>query len=290
MVPVIRHLSLLWTNSHAGSERTCHLVARSSNCRSISSADSPSRARPDTPSAGEASASALPPEHTNQQTRSGTCPRLAKPRQPHTLKVDSSGLDSRPGPAARPGPPGRSGVRWSGRTACGRAGRSACMPICTSTAGCAPSDKVRLVGVLDPLVPGHQPARPGLRALGEPLHGPGWQALGLARCDRRCFSSLESGGKQVAGRQAAVGPPFLGDGEDLLWAGEVIPLIGGLNGLTERKVARQDDVFSLEREDEGALRSPGTYPRNRGELRQELVVNLPRLVLPAGLDIQVRPG
>ena len=51
--------------------------------------------------------------------------------------------------------------------------------------------------------------------------------------------------KQVAGRQAAVGPPFLGDGEDLLLGGEVVGLIGGLDGFTERKVARQHDVFPL---------------------------------------------
>jgi hypothetical protein len=63
-------------------------------------------------------------------------------------------------------------------------------------------------------------------------------ALRLARGGRRCLGPLEGGGKQVACRQAAVGPPFLGDGEDLLLGGEVVELIGGLDGLTEREVAR----------------------------------------------------
>ena len=53
---------------------------------------------------------------------------------------------------------------------------------------------------------------------------------------------------------------------------ELVQLIGGLDGLTERKIARQDDVFSLERNDERALHGPGTYPRNCGELCYEIVV------------------
>src|SRR6266581_7425135 len=114
----------------------------------------------------------------------------------------------------------------------------------------------------------------------------GWArtVLRLARGDRRRIGPLEGGGKQVAGRQAAVGPPFLGDGEDLLLGGEVVELIGGLDGPTEREVARQDDVFSLQRDDEGALHGPGTYPRNRGELCHELVVWQP------AQDVRVQPA
>jgi len=52
----------------------------------------------------------------------------------------------------------------------------------------------------------------------------------------------------------------------------VVEPIGGLDGLAEREVAGQDDIFSLERDEEGALHGPGTYPRNRRELGQELVV------------------
>jgi hypothetical protein len=74
-----------------------------------------------------------------------------------------------------------------------------------------------------------------------------YRALRLARGGRWCLGRLEGGGKQVAGRQAAVGPPFLGDGEDLLLGGEVAELIGDQDGFTERKVARQDDVFPAER-------------------------------------------
>src|SRR5215467_15383372 len=66
---------------------------------------------------------------------------------------------------------------------------------------------------------------------------------------RRCLGRLEGGGEQVAGRQAAVGPPFAGDVEDLLLAGEVVEVVGGLDGLTERKVARQDDVLAAERDE-----------------------------------------
>jgi hypothetical protein len=59
-----------------------------------------------------------------------------------------------------------------------------------------------------------------------------------------------------------VGPPFLGDVEDLLLAGEVVEPVGGLDGLTEREVARQDDIFSLERDEEPATpwgRRPGGH-------------------------------
>ena len=97
-------------------------------------------------------------------------------------------------------------------------------------------------------------------------------ALRLAVDDSWCLTPLEGGGKQVAGRKAAVGPPFLGDDEDLLLAGEVVELTGGLDGSTERKIARQDDVLSVERNDERALHGPGTYPRNCGELCHEIVV------------------
>ena len=67
-------------------------------------------------------------------------------------------------------------------------------------------------------------------------------------------------------------------------AGEVVEPVGGLDGLTEREVARQDDVFSLERDEEGALHGPGTYPRDRGELRHEL------LVRQRAQDVRVQPA
>jgi hypothetical protein len=43
-----------------------------------------------------------------------------------------------------------------------------------------------------------------------------------------CPGPLEGGGEQVAGRQAAVGPPSVGDGQDLLLGGEVVELAGDL--------------------------------------------------------------
>ena len=66
----------------------------------------------------------------------------------------------------------------------------------------------------------------------------------------------------------------------------MIQLIGGLNGLTERKVARQDDVFSLE----GALHGPGTYPGNRGEFRHELVVRQPAQRVGVQPAVRQPPG
>src|SRR6516162_8455279 len=41
---------------------------------------------------------------------------------------------------------------------------------------------------------------------------PGGYPLRLARGGPWCLGRLEGGGEQVAGGQAAVGPPFLGDG------------------------------------------------------------------------------
>lgn len=89
---------------------------------------------------------------------------------------------------------------------------------------------------------------------------------------RWCLGGVQGGGEQVAGREAAVGPPFVSYGEDLLLGGEVAELVGGPDGLTERKVAWQDDVFPVQRDDEGALHGPGTDPGNRGELGHELVL------------------
>ena len=53
---------------------------------------------------------------------------------------------------------------------------------------------------------------------------------------------LEGGGEQVAGGQAAVGTPVLGDGQDLLLGGQVVEPVGGPDGLAQREVTGQDDV------------------------------------------------
>ena len=51
-----------------------------------------------------------------------------------------------------------------------------------------------------------------------------------------------------------------------------VELIGGLDGLAERQVAWQDDVFSAERDEHGALYRPRAYPGNGRELCHQLVV------------------
>ena len=48
--------------------------------------------------------------------------------------------------------------------------------------------------------------------------------------------------------------------------------VGGLDGLAHPQVARHDDVFPAEREEQGAPHGPRAYPRNRDELCHELVV------------------
>src|SRR5215469_4091953 len=95
-----------------------------------------------------------------------------------------------------------------------------------------------------------------------------WRGCG----GRRCLGRLEGGGEQVAGRQAAVGPPFAGDVEHLLLAGEVVEVVDGPDGLAQRQVTRQDDVFAAQRDEHRALDGPRAYPRDRGELGDQLVI------------------
>src|SRR5580693_1924044 len=91
-------------------------------------------------------------------------------------------------------------------------------------------------------------------------------------CGRRRPGGLEGGGEQIAGREAAVGPPFLGDREDLLLRREMVEVVGGLDGLAERQVARQDDILPAERDEHRALHGPGADTGNLGQFREELVV------------------
>src|SRR5579863_8383281 len=84
--------------------------------------------------------------------------------------------------------------------------------------------------------------------------------------------SLEGGGEQVAGGQAAVWPPSLRDGQHLLLRRKVIELVRGLDSLAQREVARQDDVLPTQRDEHGALYGPRAYPGNRGELGHEFVI------------------
>src|SRR5690349_11544569 len=89
---------------------------------------------------------------------------------------------------------------------------------------------------------------------------------------RWCLGRLEGVGEQVAGRQAAVGAPSVGDGQDLMLGGEMAELVGGLDGLTEGQVTGKDDVLAAERDEHGALYRPRAYPRDGDELRDQFVV------------------
>src|SRR5215469_12908639 len=83
---------------------------------------------------------------------------------------------------------------------------------------------------------------------------------------------LEGGGEQIAGRQAAVWPPFLRDVQHLLLRRNVIELVRGPDGLAQREVARQHDVLPAQRDEHSALHGPRADPGNRGELGDELIV------------------
>ena len=66
----------------------------------------------------------------------------------------------------------------------------------------------------------------------------------------------------------------------------MVELIGGPDGLAQGQVARQDDVFSAERDEEGALHGPRPDPRNGGEFRDEFVVGQ----LAQGILVQAAIG
>jgi hypothetical protein len=95
--------------------------------------------------------------------------------------------------------------------------------------------------------------------------------LGAAGTPTRKLS-LECCREQVSGRQTAVGPPFLGDGQNLFLRWQVIEAVNSANGLAESEVAWQDDILAAESGDQGPLRRPRAYPGDLGQYRNELVV------------------
>jgi hypothetical protein len=97
-------------------------------------------------------------------------------------------------------------------------------------------------------------------------------AGGLRPAYRSGVGRLEGRGEQVAGGQAAVRPPLLGDRQDLLLAGQVVELVAGPDGLTERQVARQHDVFAAESDEQGTLDRPRAYPGDGSEHGDDLVI------------------
>src|SRR4051812_27259590 len=93
-----------------------------------------------------------------------------------------------------------------------------------------------------------------------------------AGAGRAFWLGFESGGEEVAGGQAAVGPPVLRDGENLFLGRAAVEPIGGLHGSAEGEVAREDDVFSLQGDEKGALDGPWADSGNGGQLGQDVVV------------------
>jgi hypothetical protein len=64
----------------------------------------------------------------------------------------------------------------------------------------------------------------------------------------------------------------------------VIEPVGGLDGLAQREIAGQDDVFTLQRDDEGTLHGPRANAGDGGELGHQL------LVRQLAQDIAVQPA
>src|SRR5438105_10276205 len=91
-------------------------------------------------------------------------------------------------------------------------------------------------------------------------------------CGGRWAGLVEGRGEKVTGGQTAVGPPLFCDGDDLLLTWQMVELVGALHGLAQRQVAWQHDVFSLQRDEQRALRGPRAYPRDGRECCHELLV------------------
>ena len=87
----------------------------------------------------------------------------------------------------------------------------------------------------------------------------------MPRGDSECLGFLERGREQVGGRQTAVGPPFLGDRQNLFLRRQVIEAVNSADSLAESKVTWQDYILAAERDDQGTLRRPRAYPGYLGE-------------------------
>jgi hypothetical protein len=65
----------------------------------------------------------------------------------------------------------------------------------------------------------------------------------ISRIRARAESRLEGGREQVAGREAAVGPPLLGDVEHFLLGWDMVEVVRVPDRFAEREIAGQDDIF-----------------------------------------------
>src|ERR1700722_2783767 len=86
--------------------------------------------------------------------------------------------------------------------------------------------------------------------------------VGLPGCSR----------EQVSGRHAAIWPPLLRDGEHFNRGGKVIKLVRALDHFAQSEVARENDILSSEGEDQCPLGGPRANPRDRRQLRDDVVV------------------
>jgi len=93
------------------------------------------------------------------------------------------------------------------------------------------------------------------------------QPSGVPCGDSECPSFVVRGREQVGDRQTAVGPPFLGDRQNLFLRRQVIEAVSSSDSLAESKVTGQDYVFAAERDDEGTLCRPRAYPGDLGQFR-----------------------
>lgn len=83
---------------------------------------------------------------------------------------------------------------------------------------------------------------------------------------------VKGGLKQIGCGQAAIGPPPLGQLEDLSWCGEMTERVDAPNTLAQGKISWQHHVWPVERDDQKPLHGPGPDAWNGRELRLDVLI------------------
>src|SRR5215211_226600 len=83
---------------------------------------------------------------------------------------------------------------------------------------------------------------------------------------------LELRGEEVADCKAAIGPPALGELQYLRLGRHLVEAVDVSNGPAECEVTRQDNIATVEGDDQKAMYCPRTDARDRGERRLDLLV------------------